>query len=105
MTVIFLFEKYGCYLNDLNRGGLTKPGDSVSQWVIYSYIVFHTVAEHTCRKSLCNVLMVVSELYSLNMDRKHAFTLPNILFKNHCNLHNPTSGKEPKQKILKLSCE
>ena len=71
----FLYEKYGGYTNELNRGGLTKPGDSVSQWVIYSYIIFHTVAAHSCRKYLCNVLMVVSELYNLNMDRFHAVTL------------------------------
>ena len=64
----FLYEKYGGYTSELNRGGLAKPDDSVSQWVIYSYIIFQTVADHSCRKSLCNLLMVVSELYNLNMD-------------------------------------
>ena len=28
-------EEYGAYLRELSRGGLTFPGDSVSQWVIF----------------------------------------------------------------------
>ena len=32
------FDKYGDYLKDLNRGGLTVPGDLICQWVIFSYI-------------------------------------------------------------------
>ena len=48
----FLYEKYGGCTSELNRAGLTKPGVSVSQWVIYSYIFFHTVADHSCRKPL-----------------------------------------------------
>ena len=89
-------EKYGTYLDELNRGGLTKPGDSVVQWVIYSHIVFNAVFEHVCRKSLSNVLMIISELYGLNMERHHALTLSNIFFNNDCNFSNPRSEKEPR---------
>lgn len=99
----FLFEKHGSFITDVNRGGLTIPGDSVCQWVIFSYIVFHEVASYTCRTSLANVLMVVSELYSFGMNRSHALTLCNIFFNNYCHLYSPRSGKEPSQEILKLS--
>ena len=29
------YGKYGSFTNEMNRGGLTIPGDSASQWVIY----------------------------------------------------------------------
>ena len=31
-------KKYGVFVNDLNRGGLTIPGDSVCQWSFYCYV-------------------------------------------------------------------
>ena len=49
----FYYDKYGSFTEYLNRGGLHVPGDSVCQWVIYSYVMFHEVANHCCRKSLC----------------------------------------------------
>ena len=73
------------------------------QWSIFSYIVFHEIVNKVCRKSLCNVLMLLSEFYELNMDKKHGNILANILLKNHVNLYSPRSAKEPKQNILKLS--
>ena len=34
------YEKYGAYTQNLNRGGLKIPEDSICQWSIFSYIMF-----------------------------------------------------------------
>ena len=34
----FYNDKYGSFIKNLSRGGLHVPGDSVCQWVIYSYV-------------------------------------------------------------------
>ena len=52
----------------LNRGGLTIPGDTACQWSSYSYVTFREVADYTCRKSLCNILIMISEFHGLNMN-------------------------------------
>ena len=44
---------------------------SVSQCSYYCYVMFCEVANHTCRNSLCNILMIISEYYGFNMERKH----------------------------------
>jgi len=93
----FYFEKYCKFLNEMNRGGLTVPGDSMCQWVIFCYIVFHEVNEKTCRTSLSNIFMIIAEMYNQNKTRTHARILSNILF------NNSKSDKEPKQNVLKLS--
>ena len=87
-------QKYGAFVNDLNRGGLTIPGDSACQWSFYCYVMFREVANYTCRKSLCNILMIISECYWFNMERKHGMIMPNILFNNHSHLYTPRSSKD-----------
>ena len=79
------------------------PNDSVCQFVFFAYILFHEIMNSVCRKSLCNALMVISDIYSLNIEKKHGFTLANILLNNYCHLFTPRSSKEGKQKLLKLS--
>ena len=90
-------------MDEINRGGLAIPGDSVCQWSIFSYILFHEVANNVCRKSLCNSLMLISEYYNLNLEKHHGKIMSNILLKNRCNLFTPRSSKECNQKLLKLS--
>ena len=99
----FYYDKYGSFTEYLNRGGLHVPGDSVCQWVIYSYVMLHEVANHCCRKSLCKVLQTTSDLYELNIKNTYLLRLSNIFFNNYCSLYSPKSTKEPRQKILKLS--
>ena len=53
----FYYDKYGRFTDELNRGGLRIPGDSVCQWVFFSYSLFYSVASSVCRTSLCNLLM------------------------------------------------
>ena len=50
----FYYDKYRSFTENLNRGDLHVPGDSVCQWVIY--VMFHELANYCCRKSLCKVL-------------------------------------------------
>lgn len=99
----FYYEKYGDFLKDLNRGGLTIPSDCICQWVEYSYILFHYIASFTCRKSLCSILLNISEFYNFNVSHCHAVTLCNILFNNHSFLYTPRSQRESKKKLLKLT--
>ena len=40
-------DKYGAFIDDLNRGGLTIPGDSAGQWSFYSYVTFREVITTT----------------------------------------------------------
>ena len=104
-TTTFYFQRYGSFTSSLGRGGLKVPTDSACQWTFFSYIMFNVVKNHVCRKSLANLFMVVSEMHSLNMQRKHALILSNIFFKNHCIQRTPRSSKEEKQKVLKLSVQ
>ena len=97
------YRKYGHFTESINRGGLAIPSDSVCQFCMFSYILFHEIVNKTCRKSLTNALMSIWESYSLNMEKKHGKILSNILFNNHSKLFCPRSTKEPKQKVLKLS--
>ena len=67
------YEKYGSFTDNLNRGGLSLPGDSACQWTFFSYIMFKIVTDHVCRKSLSNILVLISEMHMLNMNRSQAF--------------------------------
>ena len=41
-TIHFL---YGAYLEDLNRGLLKIPSDSICQWLYFCYIIFHELVD------------------------------------------------------------
>lgn len=98
----FYYNSFGNFLKDLNRGGLTIPGDNVCQWVFYGYIMFSEVKSSTCRKSLTIILKKISEFYDLKIENIHCTKLSNIFFNNHCHLYTPRSSRERKQKVLKL---
>jgi len=100
----FLFyERYGDYMKQLNRGGLTIPGDCVCQWVMMSYILFQKISDSVCRTSLSSVLLGLSDLNCFKMTKSNAYVLSNIFLNNHCHLYSPSSNKESRQKIIKLS--
>ena len=99
----FYYQKYGKFTESLDRGGLKIPTDSACQWVFFCYIMFNAVKEKVCRKSLSNLFMVVSDMHTFNMERKHGMILSNIFFKNHCANNTPRSTKEANLKVLKLS--
>ena len=62
------YEKYGYFFSDMNRGSLKIPHDSVCEWVVYGCAMFHEVVEATCRKSLCRILVNISECYNLKIE-------------------------------------
>ena len=77
-STTFYFQKYGEYTDFLDRGGLNIPIDSTVQWVFFSHIMFNAVKDKVCRKSLINVLVLISDMHSFNIKRKHALQLSNI---------------------------
>ena len=101
----FYFQKYGSFTRSLDRGGLKVPTDSACQWTFFSYLMFNTVKENVCRKSLVNLFMVISMMHGFNMKKEHGNRLANIFFKNHCIQATPRSTKEAKQKVIKLSAD
>ena len=52
-------------------------------------------AKLVCRKSICNVLMLISKSFNFNIERKHAISLSYIFLKNYVKLYAPRSSKEP----------
>ena len=95
--------EYGNYLHELSREELNVPGDTIDQFAIYGYIFFYQVSEITCCKSFTRILMIVSDIYRLDVNRNHGFILSNVLFNNHCKLYSPRSKKEPPQKLFKIA--
>ena len=92
------------FLDDLNRVKLKIPGDCVCQRSFFCYIMFHELAQVTCVESLCRVFQIISDLFSFGITYKQCRILSNIFFKNYAGLFSPRFEKEPRQKILKLSC-
>ena len=72
------YEKNGTYLNTLNKGGLTIPSSTLSQWPLFCHIFFSLLVKRVCRTFLI---------------RQFTF------FALH---HTPKSNKETKLKEIKL---
>ena len=86
----------------MNRGSLKIPHDSVCEWVMYGYVMFHEVVEVTFRISLCKILVNISKCYNLKIEVTCCYFCKHIV-QNYYYLYSPKSTKEPKQKMLKLS--
>ena len=99
----FYHQKFGDYLDTLDWGSLNIPSDSSCQWTFFCYSMFNSVKQKVCRKSLCNLFMLVAEFHSLGMERHHGNILANIFLKNFCSTVNPRSNKESSLKVMKLS--
>ena len=56
------FTKFGDFTNEINRGKLAIPTDELCQFVFFGYIIFHEIMNSVCRNSLCNALMVISDV-------------------------------------------
>ena len=63
----FYHQKYGQYLDAMGRGGLNIPTDNTCQWSIFCFALFNTVKEKVCKKSFCNLCMMVSEYHDFEM--------------------------------------
>ena len=98
----FYHQQFGDYLDSLDRGSLNIPSDCSCQLTFFCYIMFNSVKQ-VCRKSLCNIFVLISEFHSLGMGKQHGTVLANIFLKNFCSTVNPRSNKERSLKVLKLS--
>ena len=79
------------------------PTDKACQWTFFCFIIFNSIKDKVCRKSLANIMMMISDAHAFEMNRSHANILSNIFFKNYCIEVTPRSSKEPKKKVLKFS--
>ena len=66
----------------MDRGGLNIPSDNTCQWSIFCFILLNAAKEKVCRRSFCNLCVMVSEYYDFEMKKLHGVILSNILLKN-----------------------
>lgn len=99
----FHYEIYVEYLKDMNRGGLIILGDIICKLEICSYIIFHELANLSCRSSFCNILILIIEMYEFDIKRHHGIVLSNIMFNNYCSMDSSRSCQKPWHKTLKIS--
>lgn len=64
-------------------------------WLAFCFILFNTVKLNTCRNSLTDIFMLVSEMHHFTVKEEHAITLLNLFFKNYCLFESPWITKEP----------
>ena len=86
---IFYHRKYGEHLDAMDRGELNIPTDDTCQWSIFCFILFNAVKEQICRKSFCNLSMMVSEYCDFDMEKRHGIILSKILLKNLVKVPSP----------------
>ena len=55
----------------MDQGGLNIPTDSYCQWAIFWYIMFNSVKDVTCRRSLNNLFLLVSDRYDLSYPKNN----------------------------------
>ena len=75
----FYYEKYGKYTDPEK---LKVFSDHTCQWLFFCFILFHTIKEKVCYKSLSNIFMLISELHFFNIEKKHASIFANIVLEN-----------------------
>ena len=78
----------------MDKGGLKVQNDRCCQWTVFRYMMFETLKDSTCRKSLSKIFHLVSETYDFRMTEKPVRRLCNIFFKNICLVHITRVKKE-----------
>ena len=99
----FYASKYGDFTDKLDRGLLNIPHDKACQWTFFCFILFNSVKDKVCRKSMAAFCSLISDHYNFDMTAVHARIISNVFLKNHCRESTPRNSQEPKQKVLKLS--
>ena len=99
----FYSKKYGDYTDRLDRGQLNIPHDKACQWTFFCFIVFMTVKDRVCRKSMSALSDLFSEHYNFEMTPFHSRIISNTFLKNYCREVTPRNLQETKQKVIKLS--
>ena len=100
---MYYYDKFGKYLDQLNREALVLPQDHLVQWCIYCFVLFTQIGRQICRTFLINLFISISEKWHFNISLKHCTILSNIFFKNYSLFRSPRSSKETSLKVLKLN--
>ena len=70
----FYYEKYEKYINLTDRGKLKVPFDHTCQWFFFfCLILFHTIKEKVCYKSLSNIFFCLFLSFIFSTGRKRMF--------------------------------
>ena len=77
------YQKFGSFLKNIDRGGLEIPTDTYCQWTVLCYIMFYSVKDVTCKKSLRNVFLLISEKFGFGIAVAKCHILCNTFFKNY----------------------
>ena len=97
------YERFGKFTNELSRGKLRIPNDTLCQFTFFACVLFGKVKTHVCRTSLVKVLKCLTDYYHFEIDKRCVTILSNIFLNNYTSFVTPRSSREPKQKVLKLS--
>ena len=100
---MYYYDKFGKYLDQLNRGAVVLPQDHLVQWCIYCFVLFTQIGEWVCRTFLINLFTSISEKWHFNISLKNSRILSNIFLKNYLLFCSPRSSKEASLKLLKLN--
>ena len=65
----FCYKKHGKYTNLTDCGKLKVHSDHTCQWLFFCFILFHTIKEKVCYKSLSNIFMLISEFHFFNIEK------------------------------------
>ena len=100
---MYYYDKFGKYLDQLNRGALVLAQDHLVQWCIHCFVLFTEIGERVCRTFLINLFISISEKWYFNVSLKHSRILSNIFLKLYSLFWSPRSSKEASLKVLKLN--
>ena len=64
---MYYYDKFGKYLDQLNRGALVLTQDHLVQWCIYCFVLFTQIGERVCCTFLINLFISISEKASLKV--------------------------------------
>ena len=96
------FKRYSSYFDALNRGQLCEPGDNVTQWTIFCFILFKQLSEDFFRTFVVKQFKDVAEKYCFTITKPQCRVLANILLNNYSVLKTPASTKAACLKELKF---
>lgn len=68
--VFLYYEKFGVYSSMIGRGELECATDFPCQWTIFAFVIFSFDKDLVCCKSLSDILMQISEAYSLKSNSR-----------------------------------
>ena len=77
------YERYGDYLKNPKRGGLTIPSDKLVQWTISCVILINQLPGEFCWTFLLRRFRVLAKKHSLNISEGHSRKLANISAKKN----------------------